>query len=51
MGQVRHGYATTAYVVRGAMQRSQASLATLSRELRINPKMVAKWRKRATAED
>ncbi len=30
---------------------SQASLATLSRELGINPKTVAKWRKRATVED
>ena len=33
------------------MQRSQASLATLSRELGINPKTVAKWRKRAAVED
>ncbi|MDF2640567.1 MAG: transposase [Novosphingobium lindaniclasticum] len=30
---------------------SQASLATLSRELGVNPKTVAKWRKRATVED
>ncbi len=30
---------------------SQASLATLSRELGINPKTVAKWRKRVTVED
>ena len=30
---------------------SQASLAQLSRELGINPKTVAKWRKRATVED
>jgi hypothetical protein len=29
----------------------QASLSTLSRELGINPKAVAKWRKRATVED
>ena len=29
----------------------QASLATLSRELGINPKTVAKWRKRVTVED
>ncbi len=29
----------------------QASLAQLSRELAINPKTVAKWRKRATVED
>ena len=31
-------------------QRSQASLAQLSRELGINPKTVAKWRKRVTVE-
>jgi len=51
MGQVRHGSATTTHAVRAAIQRSQASLATLSRELGINPKTVAKWRKRATVED
>lgn len=51
MGQVRHGSATTTYAVRAAIQRSQASLAQLSRELGINPKTVAKWRKRATVED
>ena len=43
--------ATTTHAVRAAIQRSQASLATLSRELGINPKTVAKWRKRATVED
>ena len=51
MGQVRHGSATTTHAVRAAIQRSQASLTTLSRELGINPKTVAKWRKRATVED
>ena len=51
MGQVRHGSATTTQAVRAATQRSQASLAQLRRELGIDPKTVAKWRKRATAED
>lgn len=51
MGQVRHGCATTTHAVRAAIQRSQASLAQLSRELGINRKAVAKWRKRATVED
>ena len=46
MGQVRHGSATTTHAVRAAIQRSQASLAQLSQELGINPKTVAKWRKR-----
>ena len=47
-GQVRHGSATTTHAVRAAIERSQASLAQL---LGINPKTVAKWRKRATVED
>ncbi|MFC3631636.1 IS481 family transposase [Paracoccus angustae] len=51
MGQVRQGSATTTHAIRAAIQRSHASLATLSRELGINPKTVAKWRKRATVED
>ena len=51
MGQVRHGSATTTHAVRAAIQRSQASLAELSKELGINPKTVAKWRKHQTVED
>ena len=51
MGQVRYGSATTTHAVRAAIQRSKALLATLSRELGINPKTVAKWRKRQTVED
>ena len=51
MGQVRHGCATTTHAIRAAIQRSQASTAALSRELGINPKTVAKWRRRETVED
>ena len=51
MGQVRHGSATTTHAIRATIQRSEASIATLSRELGINPKTVAKWRKRAIVED
>ena len=51
MGQVRHGSATTTHAVRAAIQRSQASISELSRELGINPKTVAKWRKRQSVED
>ena len=51
MGQIRHGSATTTHAVRAAIQRSQASLATLSKEFGINPKTVAKWRKRQSVED
>lgn len=48
MGQVRHGSATTTHAVSAGIQRSQASLAELSREQGINPKRVARWRTRAT---
>ena len=51
MGQVRHGSATTTHAVRAALQRSQASTAELSREIGINPKTVAEWRKRRSVED
>jgi transposase-like protein len=43
--------ATATYAVRAAIQRSQALLATLSREMGINHKTGAKWRKRATVEN
>nr|WP_256940420.1 hypothetical protein [Acetobacter orientalis] len=45
MGQNRHGNATTTHAVQGAMQRSQASLAALSKAFGTNPKTGAKWRK------
>jgi hypothetical protein len=35
MGQVRHGSATTTHAVRAAIQRSQASLSTLTRFRRL----------------
>ncbi len=51
MGQIRHGSASTTQAIRALIQRSQASIAALSRELGINPKTVAKWRKRQSVED
>ena len=51
MGQVRHGCATTTHAMRAAIQRSQASIAALSRLYGINPKTVMKWRKRSSVED
>ncbi|MEM9430535.1 MAG: IS481 family transposase, partial [Pseudomonadota bacterium] len=50
-GQARRGSATTTHAIRAAIQRSQASTAELSRELGINPKTVAKGRKRQSVED
>ena len=50
MGQVLHGSATTTHAVRALIQRSKASNAALSRELGINVKTVAKWRRRDSVE-
>jgi transposase-like protein len=46
MGQVLHGSATTTEAIRRAIQSSQESLMALSKRHGINPKTVAKWRKR-----
>ena len=51
MGQILHGSAKTTHAVRALIQRSQASNAALSRELGINVKTVAKWRKRDSVQD
>jgi transposase InsO family protein len=51
MGQVLHGSATTTAAVRRAIQHSQESLRTLASRFGINPKTVAKWRKRSSTAD
>ena len=51
MGQVHHGSATTTAAVRRAIQHSEASLRTLAARYGINPKTVAKWRKRSSTAD
>jgi hypothetical protein len=51
MGQVLHGCATTTETIRRAIQHSQESLRTLSKRYGINPKTVAKWRKRSSVAD
>src|SRR5215213_9032943 len=51
MGQVLHGSARTTAAVRRAIQHSQASLRVLARRHGINPKTVAKWKKRKSAAD
>lgn len=50
MEEFLHG-ATTARVSETALQRSQASLAALSRELGISPVIVVKWRKYLAVKD
>ncbi len=51
MGQVLHGSATTTEAIRRAIQHSQEGLRTLAKRYGINPKTVAKWRKRTSVAD
>jgi transposase InsO family protein len=51
MGQVLHRGATTTEAIRRAIQHSQASLRVLARRHGINPKTVAKWKKRSSVAD
>src|ERR1700722_2512427 len=51
MGQILHGSATTTEAVRRAIQHSQASLRALAKRCGINPKTVAKWKKRGSVAD
>jgi transposase InsO family protein len=51
MGQVLHGSATTTKAIRRAIQHSQASLRALAKRYGINPKTVAKWKKRSSVAD
>ncbi len=51
MGQVLHGSARTTVAVRRAIQHSQESLIVLAARYGINPKTVAKWKKRNFTHD
>jgi RNA-directed DNA polymerase len=51
MGQVLHGSATTTEAVRRAIQNSQECLRALATRHGINPKTVAKWKKRTSVAD
>lgn len=51
MEQVLHGSARATPAVRRAIQASSASLLKLASRYGLNPKTVAKWRQRPTAED
>jgi uncharacterized protein YjcR len=46
-----HGCARTTEVVRRAIQHNQKSLNELAERNGINPKTVAKWKKRSFAND
>lgn len=51
MGQVLHGSTRTTEVIRRAIQHSEESLRTLAKRHGVNPKTIAKWRKRKTTAD
>ena len=51
MAHVLHGSARTTQAVRRAIQRCQESLQTLANRHGLDPKAVAKWRKRSTLQD
>ena len=51
MGQVLHGSAKTTHAVRATIQRSQASIAELAERYDLNPKTVAKWKRRHFVHD
>ena len=51
MGQILHGCAKTTATVRKAMQSSKESLKILAKKYSVNPKTVAKWRKRNYIQD
>src|SRR5271166_4370065 len=51
MGQLLHGSATTTHAIRAAIQRSKATAKELAERHGINPKTVAKWKKRTFVHD
>ncbi|MGA7323848.1 MAG: IS481 family transposase [Rhodomicrobium sp.] len=51
MGQILHGSATTTHAIRAAIQQSKATAKELAERHGINPKTVAKWKKRAFVHD
>jgi hypothetical protein len=51
MGQLLHGSARTTAALRRAIQQSQESLAKLAERDDVNPKTVAKWKKRSCVQD
>jgi transposase-like protein len=51
LGQVLDGGVTTTEAIRRAIQRSQESLRTLAKRHGLNPKAVAKWKKRSFVAD
>ncbi len=51
MGQILHWCARTTEAVRQSIQASTDSLKKLAAQYSINPKTVAKWKKRTSVQD
>jgi transposase-like protein len=51
VGQLLHGSARTTEAIRRSIQHSQASIASLAAQYDLNPKTVAKWKKRSFVHD
>ena len=51
MGQILHACAKATEAVRRSIQDSKESIASLARTYSINPKTVAKWKKRNYCHD
>ena len=51
LGQVLHGSAATTHAVRAAIQQSKTSIAELNRTYGVNPKTIAKWKKRERVDE
>jgi transposase-like protein len=51
MDEILHGSATTTEAIRRAIHNSEESLRTLSKRYGINPKTIAKWKKRTSVTD
>jgi len=51
MGQILHGSARTTAAVRRAIHQNQDSLIMLASRYGINPKTVAKWKRRTSVHD
>lgn len=51
MGQLFYGSACTTAAVRRVIQHSQESIAKLAARYTLNPKTIAKWKKRAYVHD
>jgi transposase InsO family protein len=51
MGQILHARATTTQRQRAVIQQSQESIAVLANRFGVNPKTIAKWRRRDFVQD